>query len=125
MIMELTEIQKKLDEATLAGVFDWRRQRSSLIVARNRKFKRNSAVYVAAPQYKGFGIVAFQGEGLEFPDRLSVLLENGNVWSYPVEDCRPANLSELPRSTRLACLRANGIKCEGRVFDCREKRTAK
>lgn len=50
-----------------------------------------------------------EGRG-EPDDKVACLLENGNVWWYPVKDVKRALWSELPRSNRRAYLRRKGYK---------------
>lgn len=49
------------------------------------------AVYVDCPRYTGFGMSWGRSER---PDQAAVLLENGNVWHYPIECVRPTTEDE-------------------------------
>ena len=51
------------------------------------RYPRNSQVTVKLGTITVTGIVHAQVASC--PDRIAVLLENGNVWDYPVEDVSP------------------------------------
>lgn len=56
---------------------------------KNQQFPIGSNVWVDSSRYIGPGVVTSD------PDcpplhQLAVRLENGNVWWYPLEDCKPA-----------------------------------
>lgn len=52
-------------------------------------YKPGMPVEVDTDRYRGPGIVALDGACP--PNQLPVRLGNGNVWWYPIQDCRPAN----------------------------------
>lgn len=52
-------------------------------------FPKGKKVYVDADSYRGPGVVARDSDC--FPDRLPVLLDNGNTWWYPIDRCWPAD----------------------------------
>ncbi len=53
---------------------------------KDREFPRGQAVHVDTGRYRGPGSVAARGECP--PDQVAVLLENGNVWWYPIDHVR-------------------------------------
>lgn len=56
-------------------------------------FYHGTPVTVDCPRYKGPGTAVTDNQCP--PDQVAVLLENGNVWWYPMEACRPnAELSD-------------------------------
>ena len=66
----------------------------------------NHPVIVTADRYKGFAVAVHDQE----PDgKVACLLENGNVWWYPIETVRLSTWKELPRSNRRTYLAWRGI----------------
>ena len=54
---------------------------------RRKTLPIDSVVYVDCPsRYTGFGVAYGKSDSL---DEVPVLLENGNVWYYPIERVRP------------------------------------
>lgn len=70
-------------------------------------FPRGTAVSVCCPRYNGYGFVVLSDSVQA--DQLAVILENGNVWHYPIACCRRVSLSEVPGSNRRSYLRHRGI----------------
>jgi len=58
--------------------------RQELFRVRQLLFPANTVVLVACPQYHGEAIVSHNNEDVR-PDQLACLLENGNVWWYPLD----------------------------------------
>jgi hypothetical protein len=73
-----------------------------LDIAKRRLFPPGKPVHVDAPRYHGYGVATLT-EGKA--DELAVRLENGNVWNYPIESCRPAKWHEVDKATKRAHLR--------------------
>lgn len=88
--------------------------RSALWTAKVKTFPRGQPVHVNSTRYTGFGVRLLEDN--EPPDHLAVLLENGNVWWYPIEACRPVAWREVDAATRRRWLTYNGVACSGRVF---------
>lgn len=62
--------------------------------ARAIEFKPQTPVRIHDVRFKGYGLV-LADESCPM-DKLSVLLENGNIWWYPLENCSTATRSECP-----------------------------
>lgn len=71
------------------GIPDFRamREQCELIRAqKNATFPINSVVAVDSESFHGVGLVTNSDCPLE---QLPVLVQSGNVWWYPLEDCKP------------------------------------
>lgn len=66
----------------------YRVERNSLEHYKAKAFPSGTPVVVSCPRYRGPGISA-RADGCP-ADQLPVRLGNGNVWWYPLEDCRVA-----------------------------------
>ena len=53
---------------------------------KDREFPMGQSVHVSTGRYHGPGIVVANGQCP--PDQVAVLLENGNVWWYPIDHVR-------------------------------------
>lgn len=53
----------------------------------NHRFPVGLKVRVDDPRFKGVGCVT--REDACPPDKLPIILESGNVWWYPIENCSP------------------------------------
>ena len=92
----------KPEDLLMLNVFRNAREAMSLI--KMREFPVGSVVFVDTDKskhsrtgYHGLGIVAYS-DGCTY-DEVVVLLENGNIWNYPIECCTLANhlmKKELP-----------------------------
>jgi len=89
---------------------EFRRAQASLRDRKEKEFPYSCAVYVKSSRYRGYGIVVRYDEPA---DRLSVLLENGNVWQYPIEDCRRVPWKQADQPSRRSYLRHRGYKFPG------------
>lgn len=83
--------------------------RASLAAFRSLHFRKGQFVRVNSARFKGIGCVSFIPPDLS-PDQIPVLLENGNVWHYPINDITEiiTNLADVPRDLRRTKLRWHG-----------------
>lgn len=102
-----------LDKATL-----FRFVESALYAERREAFKRGAVVSIGSDvvQHRFFGIV--MGDGDCPADKIPCLLENGNVWWYPIEGVRliEGGAKCWPRwvkETKLRWLRADTERKQG------------
>ena len=87
----------------------WRELTNAIQDWKAAAFPVGAIVYVECPQYNGYGIATADRDCRT--DRLSVKLENGNVWWYPLECCqRITDLTILPRYARRMKLNFHGIQ---------------
>lgn len=70
------------------------------LAAKNEIFPDLTVVIVSHPRYHGDGIVRYE-DGTP-PGDLAVMLCNGNVWRYPVIDCKPIPLKDAAHWVRPA-----------------------
>lgn len=68
-------------------LWNFRRSLKELISHKRDVFAVPCVVYVESGTFKGHGIV-WKEHDEELADNLFVLVESGNTWAYPVEDCR-------------------------------------
>lgn len=88
----------------------YRRDQASLIARRANTFPRNCPVLVNSARYKGNGFAVNVNNPDVPADQLTVMLENGNTWYYPIEDCQRVTWPEVNPSNRRQFMRFRGIK---------------
>lgn len=86
----------------------FRCQRALLQTLKDKRFKAGTPVLVCCDQYDGYGIVS-RCDGTP-PDKLDVRLANGNVWTYPIEECWPVRWLTVDAATRRYYLNFRGYK---------------
>lgn len=64
---------------------DYRAIGDRLRAYKNHRFQVGSHVQVNDPKFTGIGVVTL--EDACPPDKLPVILESGNTWWYPIENC--------------------------------------
>lgn len=75
-----------------------------------QRFKLGQVVRVESPRFTGHGLVSNLETQVTAGGEIGVRLENGNVWNYPADHCRPVTvLSEIPRSVRRMKLQRSKI----------------
>lgn len=73
----------------------YRRALAELEKCKADRFYHGTPVTVDCPRYKGPGTAVTDNQCP--PDKVAVLLENGNVWWYPMESCRPNDPDQRPK----------------------------
>lgn len=68
------------------SAISFRLLRENIKTQKQIEFPGGCGVFVSCPRYTGSGMVVHMDDCP--PDQLSVLLENGNVWYYPIEACK-------------------------------------
>lgn len=84
--------------------------KKALELAKEEVFPRHCVVSVICSQYTGYGIVVTE-DGCPV-EKISVQLENDNVWRYNLTDCVPVRRQEWPE----------WVKCRIRRFRTIETR---
>lgn len=97
-----------MTESITDAVRKYREAWESLRDFRSRTYPQWAKVRVNAPTFRGLGVVQYKGQHDCPLDKVPVLLENGNVWWYHIEDCAPT-AEEMPRSLRRTTLETAGI----------------
>lgn len=99
------------DEETIREQVEKYRAASDMLLAlRAAVFPRNTPVMVNADHYKGPGVAHNSASRDVPPHLLAVLLENGNIWHYPIEQCHPTKWKDMPASNRRQYLNWRGIR---------------
>lgn len=88
MKTELLKNLHQVDPALAISLQLHSESKSSLWNHRERVFPVNSVVRVMT-HGRIFGIVCLHN--LDDPSGLNVLVENGNIWRYGIEECEPGN----------------------------------
>jgi hypothetical protein len=91
--------------AALAEVYQLSLRR--LVDVKNEFFTHGAPVFVNSPRFTGYGVVLTPGDPRDAylcPETVTVFLENGNSWWYPVQDCCPVPWTEVPPDVRRSWL---------------------